>query len=267
MKFRITDTPSKRGDIFRGPDGRWRVHPSGRVVEIPAIDPSDRGPAGRDGRDGKNGVDGQDGKDAEPSINWRNKWRRGEYAPGDAVTHEGSSYIATAVTRAEPPGRGWSVLAAKGDDGQDGAEFYTRVVKRVETVGGSVETITALFASATPKGAPLFISVGSVQLAQANGIVHVVGVAAEDVAEGAEGRYITDGRVERDDWSPITGTGSASLVPGAVYLLDPETPGRITPTAPTNAGHVCLTIGRALNTTVLDVEIGEPILLSEEPEE
>jgi hypothetical protein len=40
------------------------------------------------------------------------------------------------------------------------------------------------------------------------------------------------------------------------YFLDPSTPGGITTTVPTGAGHVVLRIGRPLTTTELVVNIG-----------
>jgi hypothetical protein len=129
----------------------------------------------------------------------------------------------------------------------------------------SPNVVTAQFASATAKGAPLFIDGSDVELAQADGMVNVIGVAAEDVAESAEGRYLTEGQVTRDDWTPVA--GASLLSAGAVYYLSPTTAGQITATAPTTAGQVVLIIGRALSATVLDVEIGEPILLSELPPE
>lgn len=74
------------------------------------------GANGTDGKDGSDGSDGQDGVDGQ-SINWRGPWVRGTYLPLDAVEYDGSSYIATSLTRTKPPGKGWDLMAQKGKDG------------------------------------------------------------------------------------------------------------------------------------------------------
>jgi hypothetical protein len=275
MKFRIVDRPSRRGDIYRGPDGKWRVHPSGRVVETPPHDPADKpvglpGPRGRDGKDST--VPGPAGKDAEPGIVWKGRWRRGQYAPGNAVTHEGSSYVATVVTRAEPPGHGWSVLAAKGDDGERITEYFTRVVRTVVTeTGESVEAspqVQAVFDSAALIGFAVYVSSsGHVDNAQADDISTsgVIGLCVADVEAGNASVFQTEGTIHRDDWTAVVGT--ASLSSGALYFLDKTTPGHISTTAPEDGGECVVSVGRAIDANTLDIEIAPPILLAEEPEE
>jgi hypothetical protein len=116
--------------------------------------------------------------------------------------------------------------------------------------------------STTKIGSPLYLTgAGHVDLAQANaaGTVQVVGLALEVVAAGFSCNYISEGSIERSNWSGISGT--ASLSPGATYFLDPSTAGRITTTAPTTAGQYVVRVGRAVNTTTLDIEIELPILL------
>jgi hypothetical protein len=221
------------GSIVRMPAGNYMVRTYRETWEpvAAAPDTSCQGPPGRNGRDGARGADGRDGGNGRDGRDGKD----GERGP-------------------------------RGKRGPAGATYYSSVTRRItEAGGGSAETITAIFASITSKGAPLYVDGTAVELAQANGVVNVVGVAAEDVANGAEGRYQTEGQVERDDWTPVAGT--SLLSPGAVYYLSPDTAGRITVTAPTAGGHVVLTIGRALSATVLDVEIGEPILLEELPPE
>lgn len=60
-------------------------------------------------------------------INWRGNYSEGSgYAFGDAVTSEGSSYVATRTINGVKPGpgvQGWSVLAAKGDKGDPAVPF------------------------------------------------------------------------------------------------------------------------------------------------
>lgn len=55
-------------------------------------------------------------------IRPRGAWERtAEYRAGDAVEHEGSSYLATAPSKGQrPPGVAWFLLAKKGKDGAAG---------------------------------------------------------------------------------------------------------------------------------------------------
>jgi hypothetical protein len=234
--------------LYAGEFDETRSYPAGSIVRMPAgnyvvlthrdiwepvaapRDPSCQGPKGDKG-------------DAGQSI----KGDKGD--PGESIKGD----------KGDKGDRG-----RRGPRGSEGAQYFSSVTRRiVESGSGSAETFTALFASATAKGAPLYIDGSAVELAQANGVVNVVGVAAEDVAEDAEGRYVTEGQVKRDDWTPVAGT--AALSPGSVYYLSPG--GGITATAPTAGGQVVLTIGRALSARVLDVEIGEPILLEVAPDD
>ena len=116
--------------------------------------------------------------------------------------------------------------------------------------------------SPTQIGSPLYLTgVGHVDLAQANaaGTVQVAGLALAAVAAGFSCDYISEGSIERTNWSVIAGT--TNLSPGATYFLDPSGAGRITTTAPTTAGQYVVRVGRAVSTTALDIEIELPILL------
>lgn len=55
-------------------------------------------------------------------VNWRGAWSAAEtYLVDDAVSHEGSSYVAIAEnTNSEPPSAEWELLAEGGDDGAIG---------------------------------------------------------------------------------------------------------------------------------------------------
>lgn len=57
-------------------------------------------------------------------------------------------------------------------------------------------------------------------------------------------------------------SGKSGLTPGARQYLSDSTPGAITPTPPTTAGHVVQFIGIAINTTSVSLEVGEPITLA-----
>lgn len=111
-------------------------------------------------------------------------------------------------------------------------------------------------------GYPVYMkATGHLDPAQANsaGLTQVAGLSISDANAGFACTYITEGTVERTDWTEVA--GSASLVPGNTYFLSPTTAGQITNVAPTTLGQYVVRVGRAVTTTKLDVEIELPILL------
>lgn len=68
-----------------------------------------------EGAKGEQGEPGEPGADGSPQ--WMGAWSAGEYEAGQAVSHDGSSYIANTTTSEEPPNADWDVLAAKGEAG------------------------------------------------------------------------------------------------------------------------------------------------------
>lgn len=129
--------------------------------------------------------------------------------------------------------------------------------------GGSGSTpIDAVFDSDTLQGMVIYVpSDGHADLAQADAVSTsgAVGLAQTDVAATSSGNYLTEGQVERTDWTSIVGT--TELVPGAVYFLSTSITGGMSTIAPLVTGESIVRIGRALSVTVLDVEISQPILL------
>ena len=69
----------------------------------------------------RRGVPGEPGAQGASAYTWRGAWAAGEYAQNDVVSHGGSSYVASQTTTNEPPHEDWTLLAAKGDDGEPGA--------------------------------------------------------------------------------------------------------------------------------------------------
>lgn len=78
------------------------------------------GQKGDQGDPGAPGAPGANGQDGTPQ--WQGAWSAGSYSAGEAVSHDGSSYVANTTTTQEPPGSDWDVFAAKGDGG--GAESF-----------------------------------------------------------------------------------------------------------------------------------------------
>ena len=111
-------------------------------------------------------------------------------------------------------------------------------------------------------GYPVYLKTsGHVDPAQANdpGTAQVAGISISDTEATFACKYITEGRVQRTDWTEVAGT--ALLSAGATYFLDPLVAGRITTTAPVSSGHYVVRVGRAVTSSTLDVEIELPILL------
>ncbi len=91
------------------------------------------GIAGKDGTDGKNGLNGvrgAKGEAGEPGLKWEGNWSVNRtYSSGDAVYHDGSSFVCTVQHKSKrdtEPESGiywknyWDLLAKKGDIGAPG---------------------------------------------------------------------------------------------------------------------------------------------------
>ena len=110
----------------QGPQGeqglQGEVGPQGPEGEQGDIGPQGpegpAGPQGETGPEGPPGADGIDGQDGEPGLVWQGEWSSStQYLEGDAVHHDGSSWIAIANNlNSEPlddatPNPDWDILA------------------------------------------------------------------------------------------------------------------------------------------------------------
>ena len=115
-------------------------------------------------------------------------------------------------------------------------------------------------------GQPVYTkSNGNVDLAQADAgaTVEVLGLVRDaSIAAAASGEIQTDGVLTgtTGEWDNVTGE-TGGLTPGAVYYLDPDTPGNLTQTAPTTTGDFVVRVGRAISTTAMEISVSQPILL------
>lgn len=110
-------------------------------------------------------------------------------------------------------------------------------------------------------GQPVYVSsANTVNLADADTLntSHVLGIAITDATANTTVTVLSDGSVERADWTAIT--GSANLVAGAVYYLS-TTAGGLTVTPPTGDGDNIVRCGIAVSTTKFDIEINEVAIL------
>lgn len=132
--------------------------------------------------------------------------------------------------------------------------------------GGDQVNLTNGEASPIVIGSPVYVSAANTgRLAQANaaGTSKVRGlVAAVSITNAQAGPVTLNGVLvaTTGQWDAVTG-GSGGLVPNTTYFLDPATAGKITATPPATVGQLLVSIGTALSTTDLSVEIGAPILL------
>jgi hypothetical protein len=104
-------------------DGNWQfgevAGPVMNAVELTGF----KGDDGSDGSNGTNGTNGADGSDALWSF--EGEWVNGvDYAAGSVVQFQGSSYYHPdgQFSSYAPPGYGWLLISAKGEDGADGAD-------------------------------------------------------------------------------------------------------------------------------------------------
>lgn len=85
-----------------------------------------------------------------------------------------------------------------------------------------------------------------------------VGLVAASTAPTFSADVLTTGELTLPDWTAAT--GGATLAPNAPYYLS-ATPGQITATPPTTAGHRVQQVGVAVSPTTLSIQILQPILL------
>lgn len=85
-----------------------------------------------------------------------------------------------------------------------------------------------------------------------------IGLATLGASVGFAENIRTEGWLESFDWTLVT--DSVALSPNTFYFLS-LTPGKLTATAPTVAGQIAQRIGISLNSTLMQLSIGEPITL------
>jgi hypothetical protein len=107
-------------------------------------------------------------------------------------------------------------------------------------------------------GQPVKLSgASSFALAQANSFANrAVGLAAENIATGAEGLIIRSGVLEVADWT--SALGSAALTTDTEYLLKQSSAGLLDSSAPTGSGDLVQHLGKAIGTTRLFVGVHHP---------
>ncbi len=156
-----------------------------------------------------------------------------------------------------PPGLRYSSTRTPQEYG-----YYVPVEPILPDMPESIMYYTAITDNLTKVGNPLYLTgAGHVNLAKANAesTTQVVGLSQADYTVGQSCKYLTEGRIERTDWTIVAGTTDLSI--GSTYFLDPSSAGHITTTAPTTAGKFVVRVGRAVDARTLDIEIELPILL------
>lgn len=111
-------------------------------------------------------------------------------------------------------------------------------------------------------GQPLYLKPnGHCDLAQANSAVvsNVCGLAISDTQPTFAAQYLSDGVIDRADWTPIIGAASLSI--GSLYYLSPNSLGKLTSIAPTQPGQFVICVGVAISSQKFSIEIQPSILL------
>jgi hypothetical protein len=132
-------------------------------------------------------------------------------------------------------------------------------VQELEAGGG--EVLSAESDESISAGMPVVVKTNG-HLARAQNSdparYQVAGIALAEVAPTFAGNYASDGLISLEDWSAVT--GSATLSVGATYFLS-DVIGQLTITAPQTSGLFVVRIGRAVTTSTLAIELGQPIKL------
>lgn len=126
----VTTDSFGNGQFYADP-GVYDIEVNGvRVAETVEPDPEEQGPEGPPGPEGPQGPQGPMGPagptgDPGSGVNWRGGWDVGTaYVTADAVSHEGSSWVANAGSTGSEPGVGpeWDLWVAQGIQGDLGPE-------------------------------------------------------------------------------------------------------------------------------------------------
>tara|TARA_B100000131_G_C17908071_1_gene529189 strand:+ start:35 stop:535 length:501 start_codon:yes stop_codon:yes gene_type:complete len=134
-----------------------------------------------------------------------------------------------------------------------------------------VVTITGVSGVSIQAGSLVYIdSSGTLNLANASAAASSYPIGfVRGAADGSSGPWTaaslevqTDGAYVGSSsiWTAIL--GASTLSPGTKYYAHASNAGDITATAPSGSGHYVVPIGRAISTTTMYIEIGEPIKLA-----
>ena len=86
-----------------------------------------------------------------------------------------------------------------------------------------------------------------------------VGVMSADTVVGATQNVVADEVFTLTDWSEVAGT--TNLQGGKVYFLSNLVNGRMTLSPTTIMGQIAQPVGRAISPIILEIEIGQAVLL------
>lgn len=154
-------------------------------------------------------------------IEWQGAWAAGSYNEHDAVSHNGTSYIATTTTSEEPSisATDWDVLAAKGTDGTGSGDMIssnnlsdlTNFVTARSNLGVSMTQV----ADQTLNGNTITVVVSPIAMAQ----ITVTGAGVIDITP--EANLVNGGilKVINGGVATITWTGVDNWIGGTAPTL------------------------------------------------
>ena len=178
-------------------------------------------------------------------IDWEHRYWRGVITTPDepAIEDRFDSFTVSMDFEGEldpnwnpqvvPPGLRYSAIRSPQEDG-----YYVPIEPTIPSTPETIDYHSAEADSTITIGNPLYLTgAGHVNPARADaaGTTQVVGLSITDTSPTFTCKYLTEGRIERSDWTAVAGV--ATLSAGVTYFLDPTVAGQITSTAPTVAGQ------------------------------
>lgn len=156
---------------------------------------------------------------------------------------------------------GTSSQFLKADGSVDSAAYVTAVTEQDPIFTAWLQK-TNECEEAVLAGQVVFMQNNSkVKLAKANNSTNsnVCGLAIAEALINTPCTYVQDGKFTMADWTNVV--GAATLTVGSTYYLDPANFGKLTTVAPTTDGQYVISVGLAVASDTLELDIEQGILL------
>ena len=145
-------------------------------------------------------------------LTWLGAWSAGTYNEFDAVSNDGSSYIANKTTTNEPPHADWDLLVSKGDAGTNGLTLLSGTVDpTTEGVNGDFYINTATTKIFGPKATTWPAGVVYVGTNGTNGLTLLSGTS-DPTTQGVNGDFYINTATTKIFGPKAAGTWPAGVV-------------------------------------------------------
>jgi len=143
------------------------------------------------------------------------------------------------------------------------ADDWNRIVQQVKQTQRVVIENNNIYSNIAKEdiliGQPLILKSG-IRLAGTHSYPEIIGISIVDCKITTNCIYITQGRLELEDWTNIV--NSVKLLPGACYFLSMQEKGKLTTVAPDANGDTVIQVGRAHSEEILSVNLEYPVYLT-----